>query len=81
MPFSLATATPLSSVALHRARLEDAVLSPDYDPEALLALSRKLDRLINDVLRVRSDHFRRLPMRAVRPRRRQLRASLITPLR
>ena len=49
------------------------------DASHSLALSRSLDRLINHALRVRRSRFARIPGRAVR--RRQLRDSLITPLR
>lgn len=74
------TYTPAHRVRRHRAALEEALLAAPHDAAQTLALSRTLDRLINHALRVRRGRFGRLPLRAARPRR-QLRDSLMTPLR
>ena len=64
---------PLYVLSFQRSKLENAV-SPAED---LLTMSQKLDLMIVRAQRMRKASFRRLPLRAVRPR--QLRASLIMP--
>ena len=73
------TPPPAHRVRCQREALEDSLLRMPQDASHSLALSRSLDRLINQALRVRRSRFARIPGRAVR--RRQLRDSLITPLR
>ena len=73
------TPPPAHLVRRQREALENALLGAPQDVEGSLALSRSLDRLITHAMRVRRSRFARIPGRAVR--RRQLRDSLITPLR
>lgn len=73
------TPPPAHRVRCQREALEDSLLRVPQDVSHSLALSRSLDRLINHALRVRRSRFARIHGRAVR--RRQLRDSLITPLR
>ena len=74
------TPPPAHRVRCQREALEDSLLRMPQDASHSLALSRSLDRLINHAMRVRHSRFALVAGRAVRPRR-QLRDSLITPLR
>ena len=74
------TPPPAHRVRCQREALEDSLLRMPQDASHSLALSRSLDRLITHAMRVRHSRFTRIAGRAVRPRR-QLRDSLITPLR
>ena len=71
--------SPARLVRLRRDALETALLRVPQDALYSLALSQSLDRLISHKMRVRCRRFHRLKARGVRPR--QLRDSLMTPLR
>lgn len=60
--------SPFTNVTRHRRMLETALLRADMPACELLAMSQRLDRLINHTMRVRSGRFRRAPLRAVRRR-------------
>ena len=68
---------PLYVLSFQRSKLENAYLSSVSPAEDLLTMSQNLDLMIVRAQRMRKASFRRLHLRAVRPR--QLRASLITP--
>ena len=68
---------PLYVLSFQRSKLENAYLSSVSPAEDLLTMSQNLDLMIVRAQRMRKASFRRLPLRAVRPRQR--RASLLMP--
>lgn len=65
--------TPYTKVVLCRTQLEDALLTPGTTPEEQLALSQRLDRLINQTMQVRRGHF---SSRKISARRKKLSCAL-----